>query len=303
MNVASAFRPRPEGPSLSPFSVALPRGRVLALDRGPLVMGIVNLTSDSFYAASRRSCALEAAETALAMEAEGAAIVDLGAESTRPGSEYADESAELERVVPAVEAIRARSSIPISIDTRKSAVALAALAAGADMINDVSALRHDPSMAAVAAGAGAALLLMHMKGDPKTMQETPSYVDCASEVRDFLSRSAREALAAGIAHNAILLDPGVGFGKTLGDNLELLARLDALAELGFPLAVGLSRKSFVGALTGRTVEDRLAGSLGAACAACSRGATVFRVHDVAATVDALRVFMACLHPAALGVYP
>jgi dihydropteroate synthase len=253
-------------------------------------MGIVNVTPDSFYPPSRRRGHPLAAEAALAMEAEGAAIVDVGGESTRPGSEAVGEAEELDRVLPAVEAIRARSSIPISVDTRKSAVASAALAAGADIVNDISALRADPAMARLVAESGAAVVLMHMKGSPETMQDAPSYADCAAEVAAFLADASRRALAAGIARASILVDPGIGFGKRREDNLELLARLDLLVALGFPVLVGLSRKAFVGAVTGRSAEDRLAGSLGAACAAYAAGALLFRVHDVAATVDALAAF-------------
>jgi dihydropteroate synthase len=259
----------------------------LAPNGPPLVMGIVNATPDSFYPSSRRRSATEAVEAALAMEAEGAAIIDLGGESTRPGSEETGEAEELERVVPAVEAIRARSAIPISIDTRKAAVAEAALAAGAGIVNDVSALGHDPAMAALAARSGAAVVLMHMKGEPRSMQEAPTYADCAAEVAAYLAAAADRALAAGIGRDRIILDPGVGFGKRLEDNLDILARLGLIAALGYPVLVGLSRKAFVGALTGRAVDGRLAGSLGAACAAYAAGARILRVHDVAATVQAL----------------
>jgi dihydropteroate synthase len=280
----------------SPRQLALPRGRSLRLDKGPLVMGIINLTPDSFYAPSRRRGAAAALEAALAMEAEGASIVDLGGESTRPGADYVGEEEELERLVPAVAAIRSRSSLPISVDTRKAAVARAALEAGADVINDVSALRHDPDMAALAAGAGAAVILMHMQGEPRTMQEAPAYADCAVEVRDFLAERAAASIAAGISPSSILLDPGIGFGKRLEDNLDILARLDLLTALGYPVVIGLSRKALIGSLSGRAVGDRLGGSLGAACAAFAAGAALLRVHDVAQTVDALRVF-ASIRPA------
>ena len=273
-----------------PAALSMPRGRSLSLDRGPLVMGIVNVTPDSFYAPSRSMGGVRAAEAAVAMEAEGAAIVDVGGESTRPGSEAVSEAEELERVLPAVEAIRARSSIPISVDTRKAAVAAAALAAGADMVNDVSALGDDPAMASLVAESGAAVVLMHMRGRPATMQEAPAYGDCAVEVAAFLADASRRALAAGVARGSIIVDPGIGFGKQREDNLDLIARLGLIVELGFPVLVGLSRKAFVGVLTGRGAEGRLAGSLGAACAARAAGARIFRVHDVAATIDALAAF-------------
>jgi len=273
-------------------AISLPRGRELSLSSGPLVMGIVNVTPDSFFSPSRRESAISAATAALAMEAQGAAIIDVGGESTRPGSDYVEEPEELERVVPAIAAIRARSGIPLSVDTRRASVAAAALDAGADMVNDITALYGDPAMLGVVAAKGAAVVLMHMQGEPKTMQLSPSYADCALEVRDFLARAASRARAAGIGEARILVDPGIGFGKTLADNLELLARLDVVADLGYPVLAGLSRKAFVGAITGKDAEGRLAGSLGAACAAYARGARVFRVHDVAATVDALAAYVA-----------
>ncbi len=277
-------------------SLLLPGGRALALE--PFcVMAIVNVTPDSFYAPSRRRALDEALAASLAAVAAGAAVIDLGGESTRPGAEYVGLEEELERVIPAVEALRRESAIPISVDTRKAEVARLALAAGADLVNDVSAL-GDPAMAGVAAAAGAGLVLMHMKGQPTTMQDAPSYDDCPAEVRDFLAAAASRALSAGVAPASIALDPGIGFGKRLEDNLALLSRLDVVAALGYPLLVGLSRKSFVGALTGRPPEGRLAGSLGAACAAHARGGRIFRVHDVAETRDALALYVASLsgHP-------
>ncbi len=282
-------------------AIVLSHGRSLRFDRGPLVMGIVNVTPDSFYPGSRSRGASEAAEAALAMEAAGAAIVDVGGESTRPGSAALGEAEELDRVVPAIVAIRSRSGLPISVDTRKAAVARAAIEAGADAINDVSALRHDPGMAALAARTGAAVILMHMKGSPETMQDSPAYSDCASEVRDFLALAAQSAIAAGIPSGLILLDPGIGFGKRAEDNLDILTRLGLLAALGYPVVVGLSRKALVGHIVGKAVGDRLAGSLGAACAAYAGGAAVLRVHDVTETVDALAAFTACGGVACGGV--
>lgn len=273
-------------------SLALPRGRILSLEPFA-VMAIINVTPDSFYAPSRRRAALDARDAALAAFQAGAAIVDIGGESTRPGSEAVALDEELDRVVPAIEAIRKACDSAISVDTRKAGVAKAALEAGADIVNDISAL-GDEGTAAAAAAHGASVVLMHMKGEPKTMQDAPTYEDCPREVADFLSHAADLALAAGIRRDSILLDPGIGFGKRLEDNLALLSRLDESAALGYPLLVGLSRKSFVGAITGRPPEGRLAGSLGAACAAFVRGARVFRVHDTAETVDALAVFASSL---------
>jgi len=277
--------------------LALPRGRSLELEPFA-VMAILNVTPDSFYAPSRRASAEAARDAALAALGNGADLIDIGGESTRPGSEYVSLDEELARVLPAVEAIRAESDAPISVDTRKAEVARACLAAGADIVNDISGL-GDPAMAEVVAGSGVAgsggaLVLMHMKGEPKTMQEAPSYADCPREVADFLREAARRAEAAGVARERIVLDPGVGFGKRLEDNLSLIERLPELGELGYPILVGLSRKSFVGALTGRPPEGRLAGSIGAALAAYAGGARIFRVHDPAETRDALTLFAASL---------
>ncbi len=257
----------------------------------PLVMGIVNITTDSFFDESRRPDPVQAAERAAALAGEGADILDFGAESTRPGSAAVEPDEEKRRLIPAVREFRKISSAVLSVDTRHAEVARAALDAGADIINDVSALK-DPAMASVIAAGGAGAVLMHMLGDPSTMQENPRYGDCAAEVRDFLLVAARKALDSGVRPEGIILDPGVGFGKLLAHNLDLLKRLYLLVESGYPVLVGLSRKRFVGELTGKAVEGRLAGSIGAACASWAAGADIFRVHDVAATRDALLVFEA-----------
>lgn len=286
--------------------LSLPRGRSLPLAGTRHVMGILNLTPDSFWEGSRVSGAEAAARTALDMLRAGASILDIGGESTRPGSAYLPAEEEIARVLPAVRAVRAAAAAEgldpvLSVDTRKAAVARAALEAGADMVNDVSALGDDPDLAGLCAERGAPVILMHKKGIPATMQDTPWYDDCFSEVRDFLLAAAERARAAGIPGDRILLDPGIGFGKRLADNLDLLARLAELRVHGYPVVVGLSRKSFLGALTDRPVEERLAGSIAAACAACAMGADVFRVHDVRQTVDALKVFGAILgRPAGKG---
>lgn len=273
-------------------TLILPDSRTLELGISPVIMGIVNVTPDSFFGESRRPDPVEAAERALALEEEGALILDFGAESTRPGSDPVDPEEEARRLIPAIRSFRARSSAVISVDTRRSYVARLALDEGADIINDIAAL-SDPGMAQAAAAYRAAVVLMHMKGDPATMQESPAYADCTAEVRDFLAAAACLALEAGVPRNSIVLDPGIGFGKLLAHNLELMKRLPLLAEAGYPLLVGLSRKRFVGEITGKPIEGRLAGSLGAACAAWLAGADIFRVHDVAATRDALAVFEAC----------
>lgn len=272
-------------------SLSLPGSRSLILGGAPVVMGIVNVTPDSFFGESRAVDPKGAAERGFACLAEGAAIVDFGAESTRPGSSPVSPEEELHRLIPAIRAFRGRSDAILSIDTRRASVARAALAEGADIINDIGAL-GEPGMAKAVAEARAAVVLMHMRGEPATMQEAPAYADCAIEVRDFLAGRVGLALDAGISPERIVLDPGIGFGKTLAHNLDLLNRLYLLAETGYPVLVGLSRKRFVGELTGKPAEERLAGSLGAACFAWLRGAEIFRVHDVAATVDALAVFAA-----------
>ncbi|MCX7026744.1 MAG: dihydropteroate synthase [Spirochaetes bacterium] len=273
-------------------SLSLPRNRTLECGFAPLVMGIVNLTPDSFFADSRRIDPLEAADRGQALIQEGASILDFGAESTRPGSNELDPTEEKARLIPALREFRHRSSEAIvSVDTRHEATARAALDEGADIINDISALK-DPGMASTAARYGAAIVLMHMRGEPATMQEEPSYADCAVEVRDILLERVLRALEAGILPSCIVLDPGIGFGKNHAHNLDLLERLYLLKECGYPVLVGLSRKRVIGELTGKSVEGRLAGSLGAACAAWAQGADILRVHDVAATVDALSAYSA-----------
>jgi len=268
----------------------LPRGRTLALGGRAVVMGIVNATPDSFYACSRVLDVPGAVDAVAAMVLAGAGIIDVGGESTKPGAAYVTADEELDRVVPVIEALRARWDIPLSVDTRKASVAAAALDCGADMINDVAALGDDPLLAPLCARYGVPVVLMHKKGIPASMQTAPYYDDCVAEVRAFLVKAAASAALAGIDPAQIVLDPGIGFGKRLQDNLALLAALDTLIDTGYPVLVGLSRKAFIGTITGKQPEGRLAGSLGAACAARAHGATIFRVHDVAQTVEALAVF-------------
>ncbi len=268
----------------------LPGGRALALGGRAVVMGVVNVTPDSFYPGSRVGDAAAAVDVVSSMIAAGAAIIDVGGESTRPGAEYVGADAEAARVVPVIEAIRSRWDVAISVDTRKARVAEAALDAGADIVNDIAALGDDEALAPLCAARGVPVILMHKKGVPANMQAAPLYVDCVSEVRDFLVAAAKRAMAMGIAPDSIVIDPGIGFGKRLEDNLALLSRLDELAATGYPVLVGLSRKSFIGTITGAAPGQRLPGSLAAACAARSRGAVIFRVHDVAETVAALAVF-------------
>lgn len=262
---------------------------VLDLAR-PRIMGILNVTPNSFSDGGRYFNAARALEHARRMIDDGADLVDIGGESTRPGAQPVDEAEELARVIPLVTALVAEG-VPVSVDTRKPAVMRAALAAGASMINDVCGLTAPGAIDAVAA-ADAGVCLMHMQGDPRTMQQAPSYADVVAEVRAFLVARAAACEAAGIARDRIVLDPGFGFGKTLAHNLALLAGLPALAATGYPVLAGLSRKASLGEITGRAVDERLAASLAAALAAVARGATLLRVHDVRETRDALAVWLA-----------
>jgi dihydropteroate synthase len=254
----------------------------------PLVMGILNVTPDSFYDGGRHFDLAQALERGRQMAADGADIIDVGGESTRPGASEVPEGEELRRVLPLTEALAA-DGIAVSTDTRKPAVMRAAIAAGAAMINDVDALAAPGALDAVAA-TDAGVCLMHMQGDPRTMQVAPRYADVAAEVREFLVARAQACERAGIAHHRIVVDPGFGFGKTLAHNLALLRALPTLAATGYPVLVGLSRKSSLGMITGRPAGDRLAASLAAALAAVARGASLVRVHDVRETVDALKVW-------------
>jgi dihydropteroate synthase len=255
--------------------------------RGALV-GVLNVTPDSFSDGGRYLGVEAALAQGRRLASEGAAIVDVGGESTRPGSDPVSADVELERVLPVVEGLTA-DGIAVSIDTSKAVVAQAALAAGAVLVNDVTALRGDRALAEVVAAAGADLCLMHMLGEPRSMQDDPRYDDVVAEVEAFLAERSEAAVAAGIARERIVLDPGIGFGKTLEHNLELLRALPRLARLG-PLLLGVSRKRFLGALSGRDIaEDRVAASVAAALFCYRGGAHLLRVHDVRATADALAV--------------
>ena len=254
-------------------------------------MGVLNVTPDSFSDGGRFADVEAAVGHALQMVAEGAALVDVGGESTRPGAQAVSADEEIRRVVPVIEALAARTQVPISIDTSKPAVMTAAVRAGASVINDVRALR-EPGALEAAADTQAAICLMHMQGEPRTMQADPRYGDVVAEVRDFLRERAAACLARGVAKDRLLIDPGIGFGKRLEHNLALLAGLPALAGLGWPVVIGVSRKSMFGALLGRAVDARVAGGTAAATAAVLAGASVVRTHDVAATVDAVKVVVA-----------
>jgi dihydropteroate synthase len=261
---------------------------------GPVkVMGIVNVTPDSFSDGGRFLAPDSALAHAMRLIGEGADILDIGAESTRPGSDPVAAEEEIARAVPLIEAIRAQSDIAISIDTMKPQVARAAVAAGATIWNDVAALSYSPEGPAVAAELGCQVVLMHMQGEPRTMQAEPSYDDVVGEVRRFLQVRAQAAVAAGVARDKIWLDPGIGFGKTPEHNLALLAHLDQFTELGFAVLLGVSRKRFIAAIDpagGAALDGRLAGSLAAGLAGAVAGVAALRVHDVAETVQALKVW-------------
>lgn len=261
----------------------------LSLGR-PLVMGVVNVTPDSFSDGGRYFNVRDAIAHARVMAEEGADILDIGGESSRPGAESISVAEEIDRTLPVVEALRS-AGIPLSIDTMKPEVMRAAVDAGAAMVNDINALQA-PEALDFLARCDAAVCLMHMRGSPRTMQESPTYGDVVAEVADYLAARADAALAAGIARERIVVDPGFGFGKTVEHNLCLLAGLNQVAARGFPVLAGLSRKSMLGAITGRPVGERLHASVAAALIAVQRGAAIVRVHDVAATRDALAVLRA-----------
>ncbi len=258
----------------------------------PVVMGVLNTTPDSFSDGGRFTTVELALQRARQMLADGAAIIDVGGESTRPGAAPVGEQEELDRVIPVIEAITRDRPVLVSIDTTKPAVMRAAAAAGAGMINDVSALQAEGALAA-AVELQLPVCLMHMQGDPQTMQAEPEYVDVVAEVTEFLAARVAQCEQAGLGRELLILDPGFGFGKTPQQNIELLANLRQLQTLSFPILIGVSRKSTLGTITGRGVEDRLAASIAAAVAAVLQGAQIIRAHDVAETCDAIRV-AACL---------
>jgi len=256
-------------------------------------MGVLNVTPDSFSDGGLFEDASSAIAHARALSAEGADLIDVGGESTRPGAEPVSEAVELERVRPVLEAL-AEAGVPLSIDTSKAAVARAALAAGVSFVNDVTAFRSDPAMAGLVAESDVDVCLVHMKGEPRTMQDEPRYDDVVSEVRAFLEDRLAWAVREGISEDRIWLDPGIGFGKTLEHNLELIRRLDEVVAIGRPVVFGASRKRFLGRLTGRPERERVAGTVAVNVLAFERGATMFRVHDVGAARDALAVASATL---------
>mgnify|MGYP005820971901 CR=1 FL=1 len=262
-------------------------GKRLDLSR-PAVMGVLNLTPDSFSGDGLGRNPDAACAHALALQAAGAAAIDIGGESTRPGAAQVSVHEELARVLPVIERLAPQLAVPISIDTRHAEVMRAAVAAGAGLINDVAALRERGALEVVAA-LGVPVILMHMQGEPGTMQQAPHYDDVVAEVVAFLEQRVAACLDAGIPRERLLLDPGFGFGKSTAHNLALLRGLPALGRMGLPVAAGLSRKSMIGAITGAPVEQRLGGSIALALLAAERGARLLRVHDVAATVQALAI--------------
>ena len=268
--------------------------QTLSLDR-PLVMGVLNVTPDSFSDGGKFFATDAAIRQAERMFAAGAAIVDVGGESSRPGAGQISEDEELDRVIPVIETISDGTDIAVSIDTSKPGVMRAAVNAGASMINDVYALRQDGAVEA-ASELDVAVCLMHMQGEPGTMQENPGYQDIPGDILDFLSKRISACRDAGIDDEKIVIDPGFGFGKTHEHNVRLLASLDRFQELGMPLLVGLSRKSTLGALTGKDVEERLPAGIAAAILAVERGAHIVRTHDVDETIDALKIASAVMQP-------
>src|SRR5829696_4479329 len=273
------------------------RAGTLTPGPGPVVVGILNVTPDSFSDGGDFLDPEAAAEHAATMLDEGADIVDVGGESTRPGSDPVSQDEEIQRVVPVLERILSvHPESMISVDTYRSGTATAALEAGASLVNDVTAFRGDPRMASVIREAACPVILMHMQGEPKTMQKEPHYEDVVGEVRDFLAERAEYAVAAGVRPENVILDPGIGFGKNLEHNLALLRNLDAIVDLGFPVLIGASRKSFIERITGvQEARDRVSGTVATTVLAFERGATFCRVHDVRANREALAVAESVLH--------
>jgi dihydropteroate synthase len=255
----------------------------------PAVMGVINVTPDSFSDGGDHLDPAAAIAHGLTLAEAGADIIDIGGESTRPGAQPVTLEQELARVIPVIEGLAGRTAVPISIDTMKAEVARRAIAAGAGFVNDVSALRHDPQMAAVVHEAGVGVCLMHMQGTPRTMQQDPRYDDVVGEVCEFLTERAAFAVSQGIDPALICIDPGIGFGKTIEHNLTLLRDLDGIASLGHPVLVAVSRKRFLGQITGRAERQRVAGTVAANLEAFRRGGWMFRVHDVAPNREALDV--------------
>ena len=278
-------------PVLSPTVIRC-REQILSLDSHVLIMGILNVTPDSFSDGGKFMDPSLAVAQAQKMVDQGADIIDIGGESTRPGAEEVDEKEEIARIRPIVQAIGKGIDIPFSIDTRKASVAQVALDCGASMVNDVSALRDDSRMGTIVQESGACVVLMHRQGPSATMQNAPQYRDVVEEVKSFLSQSMTMALSKGISPDRMIIDPGIGFGKTCGHNLEILANIGRFLQLEQPLMIGLSRKAFIGQLTGKPVDERETGNAAAVAIAVWQGVNILRVHDVGATKDAIKVAQA-----------
>lgn len=270
------------------------RSRDIDLEQKVVVMGILNVTPDSFYDGGRYTCEDEALARVEEMIGEGADIIDVGGESVRPGVDPIGLDEELGRVIPVIEKIKRQFSIPICVDTYKAEVARQAIEEGAEMVNDISALRFDPGLRKIVAGYGVPVVLMHIKGTPKNMQDNPRYGSLMEEIVSYLDSSIKLAEEAGVDGKGIIVDPGIGFGKTTAHNLEILRRLEELASLGKPILVGLSRKSFIGNVLGLPQEERLEGGLAATCMAVWRGARLVRTHDVSPTRRAVDMVQAIL---------
>ena len=266
--------------------------RAWEFPRSPLIMGIVNVTPDSFSDGGQHATPEAAVAHALSLVAEGADILDIGGESTRPGAPAVSESEELARVIPVIEQLARQTEAALSIDTQKPAVAEAAISAGAVIINDIAAHRTEPQMWKIVAATRAGYVAMHMQGTPQTMQDAPEYTEVVAEVRAFFEERLKRFTEAGLNAEQVMFDPGIGFGKTVEHNLALLTGLERFTNMKRPLLVGASRKSFIGRLTEAAVEDRLAGSLACACRAAEAGAAVLRVHDVKETNQALQTWNA-----------
>lgn len=256
--------------------------------RTPTIMGILNVTPDSFSDGGQFHNLNKAVEQALKMQQQGADIIDVGGESTRPGATHVSEHQELDRVIPVIQRIREETDIPISVDTSKPVVMNEAVQAGANMINDVRALQAEGALQ-MAVDCNVPVCLMHMQGNPTTMQQAPHYSSVVNQVTQFLSSRVEQAIAAGVNREKIIIDPGFGFGKTLENNYELLSNLNHFRQLGLPILVGMSRKSMIGNLLNKPIDERLAASIACATIACIKGAHIIRVHDVAETKDALRI--------------
>ena len=289
---ARRWTPEPHHATVDETMEWLCRNRVLQIGPVPLVMGILNVTPDSFSDGGRYVDPDVAVRRGVQMVEEGADIVDIGGESTRPGAPSVDAEEERCRVVPVVEALRRETGVCLSVDTGKAEVARAALDAGAEIINDVTALTGDRDMCEVARQTGAGVILMHMQGTPCTMQTRPHYGNVVAEVSAFLASRVEALVEQGLEEKRLAIDPGIGFGKTLTHNLQLLGHLSRIRDIGRPVVVGLSRKSILGQLTGKETEDRLAGSLAALACCTMMGIHVMRVHDVKESVDAIRVVTA-----------